>query len=77
MAEKTASETGVLRGHERPVLCVGVSGDGRRALSGSWDNTVRVWDVEGKKCVGVLEGHTDRVLGVALSGDGRRAVSGC
>ena len=76
MAEKTASETGVLRGHERPVLCVGVSGDGRRALSGSWDNTVRVWDVEGKKCVGVLEGHTDRVLGVALSGDGRRAVSG-
>ena len=77
MAEKTASKTGVLRGHKGPVTCVSLSGDGLRALSGSTDHTVRVWDVSGQKCVGVLEGHTKTVWGVAMSGDGRRAVSGC
>jgi small GTP-binding protein len=54
---------------------VALSGDGRRALSGSDDRTVRLWDVESGRCERVLEGHTTRVGSVALSGDGRRAIS--
>jgi WD40 repeat protein len=53
-----------------------VSADGRTAVSGSDDKTVRVWDLSGGDCKAVLEGHEDRVFSVAVSADGRTAVSG-
>jgi small GTP-binding protein len=65
-----------MQGHTDIVWSVALSGDGRRAVSGSDDKTVRVWDVETSRCLKVMEGHTDGVESVALSGDGRRAVSG-
>ena len=40
-----------------------------RALSGSYDNTLRVWDVDSAQCVQVLEGHTDTVHCVAALPD--------
>jgi small GTP-binding protein len=53
-----------------------LGGDGRRALSGSDDATVRVWDAETGACLRTLEGHSGGVNSVALGGDGRRALSG-
>jgi GTPase SAR1 family protein len=53
-----------------------MTADGRRAVSGSLDETVRVWDVETGNCLATLEGHTGAVWGVAMTADGRRAVSG-
>jgi WD40 repeat protein len=64
-----------LAGHSRRVNGVALSGDGRRAVSASDDNTLKVWDVESGRELFALEGHSRRVHGVALSGDGRRAVS--
>jgi len=52
------------------------SADGRRALSGSADRTVRVWDIESGRCLRVLEGHTNNVRSVAWSPDQLYAVSG-
>ena len=53
------------------------SPDGKRALSGADDNTVRLWDVETGRCLRVLEGHTDRLSGAWRgSADQRRALSG-
>jgi WD40 repeat protein len=57
-------------------MSVALSADGRRALSGSGDKTLRVWDLEGDEPARVLKGHTGSVNAVARSGDGRRAVSG-
>jgi WD40 repeat protein len=34
------------QGHEESVSSVAVLADGRRALSGSWDKTLRLWDLE-------------------------------
>jgi WD40 repeat protein len=68
--------TTISLGHTASVRSVALSGDGRTAVSGSADKTVRVWDVETSQCLKVMQGHTDSVTSVALSGDGRRAVSG-
>jgi WD40 repeat protein len=35
-----------LRGHTAPVRSVVCSQDGKRALSSSWDHTIRLWDLE-------------------------------
>ncbi|HEV3036260.1 MAG TPA: TIR domain-containing protein [Candidatus Angelobacter sp.] len=63
-------------GHTGGINSVAFSPDGKRALSGSDDKTVRVWDVESGSALQVLEGHTDRVWSVAWSVDGKRALSG-
>jgi len=57
-------------------MSVALSGDGWRAVSGSGDESVRVWDLKMRTCVATLTGHGGWVKSVALSRDGRRAVSG-
>jgi ribosomal protein S18 acetylase RimI-like enzyme len=71
----------VLEGHTDAVRAVAVTKDGRHAVSGSRDATVRVWDLvaarEGRSAAGpVLEGHTSEVNAVAMTKNGRYAVSG-
>ena len=51
------------------VRSVAWNADERRALSGSDDKTVRLWDVETGRCLRVLEGHTSWVRIVAWSTD--------
>ena len=63
-------------GHTDVVIGVALSADGRRALSGSQDKTVRLWDTDTGQELKRFEGHTDGVPSVAMSADGRRALSG-
>jgi WD40 repeat protein len=57
------------------VSGVAITPDGRRAVSASWDKTLRVWDLESGQSLRKLEGHSFGVNGVAITPDGRRAVS--
>ena len=66
-----------LQGHIGGVSSVAYSPDGRHIVSGSWDNTIRVWNTTIGQCVaGPFQGHTQPVLSVAYSPDGRHIVSG-
>ena len=53
---------------------VAVSADGRLALSGSSDTTVKVWDLRSGQELH-LAGHAYGVRSVALSADGHLALS--
>ncbi len=65
----------VLSGHRKYVNSVALTRDGRRAVSGSWDNTIRVWDVNNGQLLHTLQGHTGLVYGVAVNQDGSLAAS--
>jgi WD40 repeat protein len=62
-------------GHTGTVRCVAIAPDGRRALSGSDDRTVRLWDVASGAELCCFHGHTDAVTAVGFSPDGRQAAS--
>jgi WD40 repeat protein len=63
-------------GHRGAVTSVCLSFDGRYALSGSTDATVKLWEVAGGQCLRTFAGHGDAVTAVAFSADGRYALSG-
>jgi WD40 repeat protein len=63
-------------GHSQYVTSVSFSPDGASIVSGSLDNTVKVWSVESGECVTTFEGHSDAVTSVSFSPDGASIVSG-
>jgi WD40 repeat protein len=64
-----------LEGHIGWTTGVAAAPNGRRAISSSDDNSLRLWDLESGQCLRTLEGHADTVTGVAIMPDGRRALS--
>ncbi|XP_050224237.1 protein TORMOZ EMBRYO DEFECTIVE [Mercurialis annua] len=64
----------VLPGHSEIILCLDtcVSMSGRTLIvTGSKDNTVRLWDSESRTCIGVGTGHMGGVGAVAFSKKGK------
>lgn len=64
---------GVLRGHLASVRTV--SGYGNIVISGSYDNTLIVWDVIKMKCLYILTGHTDRIYSTIYDHKRNRCIS--
>jgi WD40 repeat protein len=78
-------ENGRIKGHEDDVLCVALSQNGLRGLSGggghfrkapSQDHAVYLWDIPNRSLLRRLEGHKASVLSVAFSPLGDVAMSG-
>jgi WD40 repeat protein len=65
----------IIEGHSNWVNGVAITPDGRRAVSASWDKTLRVWDLEsGKELTSLTaDGPT---TSCAISLDGRTIVAG-
>ena len=66
----------LLEGHTNTIQDLAFSPEGRFLVSGSADDTVRIWDVTQRALIQTLKGHTDAVYAVAFSPDGERVVSG-
>ncbi|MDX6382539.1 MAG: hypothetical protein QOK48_112 [Blastocatellia bacterium] len=65
-----------LTGHEASIECVAASPDGKWWLSGSTDNTVKVWTTGIGKCWATLKGHTQRINSVTFTPDSKRIITG-
>jgi len=65
-----------LTGHSHFIQDIVISSDGQFALSGSWDATLRLWDLNYGTTTRRFVGHTKDVLSVAFSADNRQIVSG-
>ncbi|MEV4383938.1 hypothetical protein AB0J58_44345, partial [Streptosporangium sp. NPDC049644] len=65
-----------LTGHIDWVCSVAFSPDGKLLATGSNDNTVRLWDVAGRKTFAPLTGHTGNVTSVAFSPGGKLLATG-
>lgn len=68
-----------LEGHKELVYSVAHSSDGKHLVSGSFDKSVKLWDLvtnKEAKNYGGVGGHTDLVLTTTFSPDGRLIASG-
>ncbi|KAG0669658.1 SCF ubiquitin ligase complex subunit cdc4 [Maudiozyma exigua] len=64
---------GVLKGHVASVRTI--SGYGNIVISGSYDNTLMVWDIAQMKCLYILSGHTDRIYSTIYDHKRQRCIS--
>jgi WD40 repeat protein len=66
----------MLNGHRNSVTTLAFSPDGRWLASGSWDKTIKIWDVDAGREVQALAGHTHHIYSVAFDPRGRWLASG-
>lgn len=76
LAAPVAISAQEMRGHGGPVRALAISADGRLALSGSFDTSAILWDIERGLALAVLRGHESSVNAVAALPDGRFATAG-
>jgi len=65
-----------LRGHLDIVRSVAFSPDGQRIVTGSGDQTAKVWEAASGREMLALKGHSAAISSVAVSPDGQRIVTG-
>lgn len=58
------------------ICCAAYSPDGRRLVTGSHDQTARVWDAASGEQLLTLKGHTGGIYSAAFSPDSRRILTG-
>lgn len=66
----------ILAGHKDAVSSCAVSAQGL-VISGSYDRTVKLWNLNTGDLLKTIEAHSDRVNAVALSADGQSFASAC
>jgi WD40 repeat protein len=62
-------------GHTQGTTSVAFSPDGKYVLTGSYDNTAKLWSIDGQE-IRSFTGHTSAVTSVAFSSNGRQILTG-
>ena len=76
LKEFVPHHTATLEGHAGPVDSVAFSSDEATLATGSWDGTVKLWDVATQQNIATLGPRGDTVHSVAFSPDGTTLASG-
>jgi WD40 repeat protein len=71
----TLKERANLQGHTSTVLCLAIAPDGKTLATGSWDHTVKLWDIATGKEKFTLQGHAGLIHAVAFTPDGKWIAS--
>ncbi|MCA6229745.1 MAG: caspase family protein [Phenylobacterium sp.] len=71
-----AQEVRRFTGHGAEVMSVDFSPNGRQVLTGSNDDTARLWDTASGREIRSFTGHGGNVTSVAFSPDGRQVLTG-
>ncbi len=74
--QQTHQELRTLRGHLAMVYAVAFTPDGQHLVTGSGDQTARVWVLASGQELLVLKGHRSAVTALACAPDGQRIVTG-
>lgn len=62
-------------GHTSVVYYAEFSGDGKKIVTASWDNTAKIWDAASGKLIYNLSGHSDDVNYASFSPDGNKVIT--
>lgn len=65
-----------LTGHNDEVNTIALSQNGQEIVSGSDDQTIKIWNLNSQQLLRTLKGHSDWVYAVAISPDSQTLVSG-
>ena len=65
-----------LHGHNHFVSSLALNSDSTKLVSGSWDKTIRLWDIASAKSDAIFKGHTKDILCIGFSHDERLIFSG-
>jgi len=71
-----AKERAVLKGHAKQTMGLEFSRDGKLLVSGSWDRTIKLWDVATANAVATFRADAGRVWSVTFTGDTKLLASG-
>ena len=63
-------------GHNHFVSSLALNSDSTKLVSGSWDKTIRLWDIPSCKSEQIFKGHSKDILCIAFSHDERLIFSG-
>ncbi|MFM6925937.1 MAG: caspase family protein [Ferruginibacter sp.] len=75
-ASAQAPQLVIPRGHAEDVSKIAISSDNRLLASGSWDKTVKIWDIASGKELKTLGNYPSWIRSVAFSPDGKLLVTG-
>jgi WD40 repeat protein/serine/threonine protein kinase len=66
----------ILKGHKDSISALSLSHHDMIAITGSWDNTAKIWDLNNGEWTVNLEGHSKGINSVALSDDDKLVLTG-
>ncbi|MGH2494423.1 MAG: WD40 repeat domain-containing serine/threonine protein kinase [Ktedonobacteraceae bacterium] len=63
-------------GHTRTIWASAITFDGKTLATGSWDRSIRLWNIEQRRLQRTIIGHSDIILTITLAMNDRVLLSG-